>query len=151
MQRRHQFGQHERARRNIQALAFAGARAEQNRRIHAGECEQHTDDPEPDRHTAVEILHRDQRCQSGRTDDDRPSERHATIRHRDIHHARGPFADRRIRTGDVGQSVGDWRHRRYRKHGHQNGRYGRGASCQSSCQSGQRIRQYHAGHLPPPI
>ena len=96
MQRRHQFGQHERARRNIQALAFAGARAEQNRRIHAGECEQHTDDPEPDRHTAVEILHRDQRCQSGRTDDDRPSERHATIQHRDIHHARGPFADRTV-------------------------------------------------------
>ena len=96
MQRRYQFRQHERACRNIQAFAFAGARAKQNRRIHAGECEQHADNPEPDRHTAVKILHCSQQQQSGRADDDRPLEWNAPIQHCNIHHAGSPFADRRI-------------------------------------------------------
>ena len=38
-----------------------GAGTEQNRQVHAAEGEQHADDPKPDRHTAVEILHGDDR------------------------------------------------------------------------------------------
>lgn len=115
MQRRHQFGQYERARRDVQSFAFAGAGAEQNRQVHAAEGEQHADDPKPDRHAAVEILHGDDRGQTDRADDDGTTQRHTSVQHRDVHHARRPFADGGIRTGNVGQGVGDRHRRRYRR------------------------------------
>ena len=109
MQRRHQFGQYERARRDVQSFAFAGAGAEQSRQVHAAEGEQHADDPKPDRHAAVEILHGDERRQSDCAHNDGAARRHAAEQYRDIHHACRPFADGGVRTGDVGQRVGDHR------------------------------------------
>ena len=151
MQRRHQFGQHERARRDVQAFTSAGACAEPDYQIHAAERQEHAHNPKPDRHTAVEILHGDDRGQTDRADDDGTTQRHTSVQHRDVHHARSPFADGGIRTWNVGQGVGDRHRRRYRRCQHVHNVCGICGICDIHDICDMRDACDRPDHLPPPM
>ena len=107
MQRGNQFSKHECACRNIHPFAFAGPGAKPNNRPHAGECQQHADHPEPDRHSAIEILDANHRQQAHGADRNRALPRYAPANNQQIGYACQPFTNCRVDTGNIRQCIGN--------------------------------------------